>query len=262
MREKINKTHVRKDYFWTFDIETTTLITGLDKDKNPIRNAIIWSGQFYNGVDYIQTRSLKDTIKQLKIIEDENRDNPYKVACFVHNLSYEFAFIKDFFNFENVLCTSPRKIISAETDQIVFRCSYMLSNQSLEMFLKNEGVEEKYQKTTMDYQKERFPWTPLTPEEEEYCANDVIGLHKAISKRINNCHNEDINNLPLTSTGYVRKACRKAVTANKTNRFRFLKEKLDKETFEMVHAAFRGGNTHANRQYVNKVIDKTYNINP
>lgn len=250
----MERTHLRRDLFYTFDIETTTLITGIDADHNPIRNAIVWSGQFYDGVDYYQTRSLYDTIKKLKIIEDENRDNPYKIVVFVHNLSYEFQFIKDFFNFEKILCTSPRKIIAAETDQIVFRCSYFLSNMSLEKFLKNENVPEIYRKTNMDYLVERYPWTELTPEEETYCANDVIGLHIALEHRISQCHNEDINNLPLTSTGYVRKACRKAVASNKNNRYRFKREKLDKETFEMCHTAFRGGNTHANRLYVNNTL--------
>ena len=250
----MERTHLRRDVFWTFDIETTTLITGIDAKGQPIRNAILWSGQFYDGTDYIQTRSLYDTIKRLKLIEDENKDNPYKIVVFVHNLSYEFQFIKDFFNFEKVLCTSTRKIIAAETEQLVFRCSYFLSNQSLAKFLKNENVPEKYRKTNMDYLVERYPWTELTPEEEVYCANDVIGLHMALEHRISDCYNQDINNLPLTSTGYVRKACRKACASNKNNRFRFKKERLDKETFIMCHTAFRGGNTHANRLYVNKKV--------
>lgn len=249
------RTHLRRDKFYTFDIETTTIITGLDHKSNPIRNGIIWSGQFYDGVDYIQTRSLKDTIKRLKIIEDENADeSPYKIVVFVHNLSYEFQFIKDFFEFEKILCTSERKIISAETKQIVFRCSYFLSNMGLDKFLKFEGVEEEYLKSNMDYLKLRFPWTTLTEKEKIYCRNDVVGLHKAIEHRIADVANEDINNLPLTSTGYVRKACRKAVAANKNNRFRFWKEKLDLETFLMLHRAFRGGNTHANKMYANKAL--------
>ncbi len=222
----MERTHLRRDIFWTFDIETTTVITGFD-GKTPIRNAFIWSGQFYDGVDYYQARNLRDTIKRLKLIADDNKDNPYKIVIFVHNLSYEFQFIKDFFEFEKILCTSNRKIIAAETDQLVFRCSYFLSNQSLEKFLKNENVPEKYQKTNMDYLVKRYPWTKLTPKEEEYCANDVIGLHMALEHRISQCHNEDINNLPLTSTGYVRKACRKAVASNKNNRYRFKKERLD-----------------------------------
>lgn len=249
----MERTHLRRDKFWTFDIETTTLFTGFENGQ-PVRNAIIWSGQFYDGVDYIQTRNLFDTIKRLKLIEEDNKDNPYKIVVFVHNLSYEFQFIKDFFEFEKILCTSTRKIIAAETEQIVFRCSYFLSNQNLDNFLKNENVPEKYRKTNMDYLVRRFPWTELTEEEKVYCANDVIGLHIALDHRISQCHNEDINNLPLTSTGYVRKACRKAVNSNKNNRYRFKKERLDKENFLMCHSAFRGGNTHANRLYVNKVL--------
>lgn len=248
------RTHLRRDLFYTFDIETTTIITGIDEEHNPIRNAIIWSGQFYDGTDYIQTRSLKDTIKRLELIAEENKDQPYKVAIFVHNLSYEFQFIKDFFDFEKVLCTSQRKIIAAETDQLVFRCSYFLSNMSLAKFLQNENVPEEYQKTNMDYLVDRYPWTPLTEEEVKYCANDVIGLHIAINNRISHEFNKDINNLPLTSTGYVRKACRAAVNENKNNRYRFRREKLNKDQFLLCHEAFRGGNTHANKMYVNKVM--------
>lgn len=250
----MQRTHLRKDLFWTFDIETTTLITGIDGEGNPERNAIIWSGQFYDGTEYIQERSLADVVHRLELIAYENRDNPYKVAVFVHNLSYEFQFIKDFFKFEKILCTSERKIIAAETDQLVFRCSYFLSNMGLDKFLKNEGVPEEYRKTNMDYLVERYPWTPITEEEYRYCANDVIGLHIALEKRISKEHNADINNLPLTSTGYVRKACRKAVTSNKSNRYRFNRERLDRETFEMCHTAFRGGNTHGNKSFVNKVV--------
>ena len=256
----MNRTHLRRDKFYTFDIETTTIITGLDLKKNPIRNGIIWSGQFYDGIDYIQTRSLDETIKRLKIIEDDNEDeSPYKVVVFVHNLSYEFQFIKDFFEFEKILCTSERKIIAAETKQIVFRCSYFLSNMSLEKFLKFEGIEEEYLKSNMDYLKLRYPWTEITEEEKIYCRNDVVGLHKALTHRINDVANADINNLPLTSTGYVRKACRKAVASNKGNRFRFYKEKLDIETFLMLHRAFRGGNTHANKMYANKALGSKKN---
>ena len=254
----MERTHIRKDVFWTFDIETTTLVTGKLENGDPEMNAIIWSGQFYNGEEYIQERSLQDVVRRLELISYENREHPYKVAIFVHNLSYEFQFIKDFFNFTKILCTSERKIIAAETEQLVFRCSYMLSNMSLEKFLQNEGVPEEYRKTNMDYLVERYPWTELTEEEKVYCANDVIGLHYAISSRISHENNEDINNLPLTSTGYVRKACRKAVTSNRNNRYRFLRERLDLETFKMCHEAFRGGNTHGNKAFVNKtIIDKS-----
>lgn len=247
----MKKSHLRKDIFWTFDIETTTIIT--DYTDRPIREGIIWSGQFFDGTDYIQVRSLMDVIKQIQLIADDN-ETPYKTCIFVHNLAYEFQFIKDFFEWDNILCTKERNIISAETDKLCFRCSYFLSNMSLEKFLKAENVPEEYLKSKMDYNIMRFPWTELTEDEKIYCRNDVVGLHYAIQNRINNELNQNINNLPLTSTGYVRKDCRKACAESKSNRYRFFKERPDEETFLMLQEAFRGGNTHANKDKANKVI--------
>lgn len=260
MKNNPNKSHLRSDLFYTFDIETTTLITGISEDGDLERNGIIWSGQFYDGCNYDQVRSLEEVIDYLKAIEKREDDMPYKVCIFVHNLSYEFQFIKDFFHWEKILCTDARKVISAETKKLVFRCSYFLSNMSLEKFLKFEGVPEEFLKSKMDYLTERFPWTPLTDDEKVYCRNDVVGLHIAIQKRINDCYNSNINNLPLTSTGYVRKDCRKACSANPSNRYRFYREQLDYETFVMCHEAFRGGNTHANKMYANKIMKEVASI--
>lgn len=249
------RSHIYRHKYYTFDIETTTIITGKDSDNLPILNGIIWSGQFYDGCDYKQVRSLDEIIKELNLIGEEAKDYPNdKICIFVHNLSYEFAFIKDFFKWEKILCTSNRKIISAETDQLIFRCTYFLSNMSLDKFLKNENVPEEFRKTKMDYDKERYPWTPIDEEEYKYCANDVIGLHMAIKRRIEDSPSCDINNMPITSTGYVRKDCRKAVGENYRNRARFKREALSLDYFKMCHKAFRGGNTHANRRYANKIL--------
>lgn len=248
---KRNKSYLRTDIFWTFDIETTTIIT--DYTDRPIREGIIWSGQFFNGTDYIQVRSLMEVIDQIKKIADENH-TIYKTCIVVHNLSYEYEFIKDFFNWEKILCTKERNIISAETDKLCFRCSYFLSNMSLEKFLQEENVPEEYLKSKMDYNIMRFPWTELTEDEKIYCRNDVVGLHYAIQNRIDHELNQNINDLPLTSTGYVRRDCRKACAASKSNRYRFYRERPDKETFLMLQEAFRGGNTHANKDKANKVM--------
>ena len=41
----MQRTHLRRDKFWTFDIETTTVITDVIKG-NPVRQGFLWSGQF------------------------------------------------------------------------------------------------------------------------------------------------------------------------------------------------------------------------
>lgn len=253
-KKKRKRVKLRKDIFYTFDIETTTIITGLDEDSNPIRHGIIWSGQFYDGVNYTQVRTLRDTVDFLKNIEKRESDVVgQKICIFVHFLSYEFQFIKDFFQWENIVATSNRKIISAETKGLCFRCSNLLTNMNLRRFLEQEGVPEEFQKTNMDYLVDRYPWTEINESDYIYCKNDVVGLHMAVSNRIADCYNGDINNLPLTSTGYVRKDCRKAMAKNSSNRWRFVNDAMDLETFEMCHDAFRGGNTHANKMHANKV---------
>jgi len=251
-----DRSRIYKDKFYTFDIETTTIITGFDEEKNPIRNGIIWSGQFYDGIEYTQVRDLLSVIDKLKAIEEEAKDlgTGEKILVFIHNENYEFQFIKNFFKWTKILATSPHRIIAAETEFMILRCSYALSNQSLDKFLKNENVPEEYRKTNMDYLVERYPWTEITEDEYIYCKNDVVGLHLAIENRINQCFNKDVNFLPLTSTGYVRKACRTAINESKQAKARFRREKLDIDTFNKLQFAFRGGNTHANRYYVNKPL--------
>ena len=254
------KTKVTNKEFYTFDIETTTLITGVTEKNLLQRDGIIWSGQFYNGVEYTQTRDLLNTIAFLTNLNERYKEEPFKLCIYVHNLSYEFQFIKDFFKWKKLLCSNTRKIISAETEGLVFKCSYYLSNMNLRKFLENENVPEEYQKSEMDYSKRRYPWTKLTDQEYIYCKNDVVGLHLAIQNILKNTEDNDLNNIPMTSTGYVRKDCRVASKSNYRNRFRFLDERLTYEQFQFCRKAFRGGNTHANRRNANKVMIDSFSV--
>ena len=55
--------------FYTFDIETTTLITG-HKGSHIELNAIVYSGQFYDGSIYTQVRSVEQCVEQIKRINE------------------------------------------------------------------------------------------------------------------------------------------------------------------------------------------------
>ena len=115
------------------------------------------------------------------------RDNAFPnigviIPIFVHNLSYEFQFIKDFFKWNNVFCKQKHKVIYARTDSnIEFRCSFFLSNMSLQKMCENSVRCVHYKLVdTYDYKKMRTPVTPLTEEEKAYCYNDVRGLCECI----------------------------------------------------------------------------------
>ena len=55
------------------------------------------------------------------------------IMMYVHNLSYEFSFLKGIYSFtpEEVFCIQPRKVLKCEMlDHIEFRCSYLLTSES------------------------------------------------------------------------------------------------------------------------------------
>ena len=66
---------------------------------------------------------------------------------------------------------------------------------------------------------------------------------------------DNLAEIPLTSTGYVRRDYRNAMKKNSKNRDNFLKTQLSPELYTECKLAFRGGDTHANRYHVNKILE-------
>lgn len=116
----------------TFDIETTT-ISNVEK---PYAFMYIW--QFCLDGKVVIGRTWKEfnlfideLINALGLEEDK------KLVIYVHNLSYEFEFIRDFLEFKDVFATAKRKVLKASTNELEFRCSYYLSNMNLAKFISN-----------------------------------------------------------------------------------------------------------------------------
>ena len=132
-----------------------------------------------------------------------------------------------------------------------FRCSYVLTNMSLREFLRKMNIE--HQKTELDYAQRRFPWTPLTDKELEYCIIDVLGLYEALRKMLK-ADGNTIADVPLTSTGYVRTDFKRAMRQGG-----FLPMVHDcapsYDVYLALRRAFRGGNTHANRCYTGVILE-------
>lgn len=180
-------------------------------------------------------------------------NNARKLVIYVHNLAYEFQFFRRFFNITKVLARKKRVPMKVETNGCIeYRCSYILSNMSLEKFCENSrNVEHIKNVGKYDYKKIRTPKTPLTIDEASYCYNDVRGLCECIADKLTE---DTIPTIPLTSTGYVRRDCKNAVLANKKNKKKQQLCKISVEVYAMLKEAFRGGNTHANALYVDQII--------
>lgn len=225
-----------------FDIETTRLT-----DDNAIM--YIWQcGLYVDGEYFITYGRTWEEWTQLQDAINKHLGT-VKIVCMVHNLSYEFQFLAGLYDIQDVFCLQARKILTASCGCIEYRCSYIWTNKSLDMFLRDmEVAHTKKSGADYDYNKKRYPWTDMTADEIEYCQNDVIGLLEATVKKLDKDH-DTVYTMPRTSTGYVRRDTRKALSNVAIG---YLKPTV--EVYEKLRLAFRGGNTHANRLYVGKIL--------
>ena len=178
-----------------------------------------------------------------------------RLIVYVHNLAFEFQFIRKYFNFVKVFAIENRKPIYAITDQgIEFRCSYLLSGYSLATLADNlKEYEIKKLVGDLDYDLIRHDKTPLSPQEWDYCLNDVKIVCAYIMELIERYGS--IANLPITKTGFVRKYCRGECLANPAYRWEMRALTLEADEYLQLKRAFQGGFTHANPFYSGRVVD-------
>lgn len=217
--------------------------------------AFMYHWQFCFEDQVVFGRTWKEFQELLRALEvNLNLSLKNRIVVFCHNLSFEWQFMRRFVDYEEGFFTErykPLKIVLKSG--IEFRCSQMLSNMSLAKFCENEKgvIHYKLSGDDYDYTKLRTPTTPMTEYEEGYCYNDVRGLCECIQSRFSEYN---IAHIPFTSTGYVRMDARNAMRTNFKNRVQFKDMALNAFLYQMCRDAFRGGDTHANRKYVNKTL--------
>lgn len=240
------------DVICAFDIETSNL---MDIEQN-----IMYIWQLQIGPDYtIIGRTWEEFFSLLERIKEHLHDR--WLVIYDHNLSYEIQYLKGLYAFENdeVFCTDSRKVLKCTMfDCFEFRCSYYLTNMSLDAFLKQMHVENlKLSGAEFDYSKIRYPWTELTNAELQYCINDVKGLVQALTRYLK-ANGDDLQTIPLTSTGFVRRDVKNAMQEYNHQQ---LKDMLpNTKVYKLLRAAFRGGNTLANRWYTGDIIEDVKSV--
>ena len=236
-----------------FDIETT-LIDSVEQSV-----MYIWQWQF--GEDYTVIgrtwEEFLDLQKRIKAVLPEDR----WLVVYVHNLSYEFQFLKGIYSFypDDVFAVASRKVVKADMwGCFEFRCSYKLTNMSLKQFTSKMMVKhQKLSGDEFDYGVKRYPWTELTDEELEYCINDVLGLVEAVNALMAR-DGDTLQTIPLTSTGYVRRNAKRALKDGSVHHNFVYSILPDIETYRALREAFRGGNTHANRYYAGDIVENVH----
>lgn len=233
----------------TFDIETSKI----PKDNDGHYEAFMYIWQICIEGNVVFGRRWEELQEFMeKVVNAYKLSEGERVVVYVHNLSFEFQFIQDYFKFTDVFAMASRSILTAKTAHLEFRCSYKLSNMSLAKFIENtpntlhyKGVDD------LDYESVRTPDTQLTEVEYGYCFNDVKGLYECVMELLKE---DNIATIPLTSTGYVRRDCRKAMSKNKNNRKMFLRSRLTLLQYKLLRECFRGGNTASDRYLTNLIL--------
>lgn len=263
-RRRSQNKHRILNVFTAFDIETSTIWLNDDHTQYDVHSFMyVW--QFQLEEYTIKGRTWKEYFDWLAILQEaigkirsDNglSDNPLLVI-WVHNLAYEWTFLSGLYPFRNdeIFFRDVRKPIYCRMfDTFEYRCSYIQSNLSLAALCKQTGVKQKLSGQTFDYNKIRFPWTPLSEFEEEYTTVDVESLVAAMKYRVSK-GGDNLQTVPLTSTGYVRRECKEALK----DHYLDLRElKPGEKEYRLLRKAFRGGNTHANRYYVNQIVSDVY----
>lgn len=235
-----------------FDIETTLL--------EDIEQSVMYIWQWQFGEDYTVIGRTWDEFLDLQKRVRNSIPADHWLVIYVHNLSYEFQFLKGIYQFtpDDIFAVSSRKLIKCDMwGCFEFRCSYKLTNMSLKQFTTRMKVEHtKLSGEEYDYSVKRYPWTELTDEELEYCVNDVLGLVEAVN-RLMERDGDTLQTIPLTSTGYVRRNAKRAMREGIHHNY--VHSILpDYETYKALREAFRGGNTHANRYYAGDIVENVH----
>ena len=244
------------DIVSTFDTETSKSPSG------DFAFIILW--QFYiNGVVYYgrTVEQLQDFCKTL--------NNALKVdlIVYVHNLGYEWQFLRKYFEWDKVFAGDYREIYYCQTGHLLFKDSLKLSGQSLAKTCKGQAIEKAV--GDWDYNQIRTHLTQLTELEKYYAENDCLCLAEYIEgmKR----RYKHIKQIPLTKTGitrnnyreYIREQCKELDNGGSGKRkdgynyyYRhYIKNAVpDLDTFYTLRKAYWGGFTHASLLNVGKTL--------
>lgn len=236
----------------SFDIETSLLHINDDE------YAIMYIWMFDIDAKYQIVGRTWEEYQRLTAAINEFCGDRLKLVAYVHNLSYEFSFLQGIYKFrtEDVFAVKSHKVLKATAGCIEYRCNYLRTNMSLAKWLDKLPVEHKKKVGYLDYNIVRYPWTPLTAHEMEYCLNDVIGMTEGIKVDMEN-NNDTLITIPLTSTGYLRRLVKASMRNYSYHRLQGTIPPL--EVYRFLRRAFEGGDTHANRHFAGRIIENVEN---
>ena len=256
------------DNLFCFDIETTSVFITPDgkpmlydydlpesfyKDCEKVGIMYHWQFgiEYDEGMHVIAGRTWEEFID---FISELNEHFPHNKICWCHNFGMEFHFLLNVLAFDDVFARRPHKVLTADTGNLHFRCSYFLVNKSLAKWAETRNLSVKKLVGDLDYNAVmRTPLTPLTDAEKNYMKNDILVMFEGL--KLYRDKYKNVYRIPLTQTGEIR-----LVLQEKTSKEYALKEmnkKLippTKSDYDFYMLAFGGGDVHANQFYADRLL--------
>lgn len=201
-------------------------------------------------------RSTQDLYEFFKTLNDRLDG---VLVIFIHNIKYEFQFLRNIFTDIDMFARKNRSPIKFRWRNLEFRCSYLLTRLSLDTWGKEKNLPIKKMTGDFDYTVLRTPLTPLTITERDYGYNDVLtmwtGLMEYKERYIH------VYSIPLTQTGCIRKTVQKVLKDDYQHKKRVSEmTDISFDAYQLLLAAFMGGYTHANIIFANRVIENLWDF--
>ena len=205
------------------------------------------NSQVYYGRTWIEFKEF------LEMVFSGSED--FKKVIFIHNLAFEFEYLKSVITFDEVyarLKGKPMKAISNKLN-LEFRCSYMMSNCSLARLADLYKLPVKKLVGNLDYSLLRHSKTYLSDEELSYCENDCLVVYEYIKYELKTY--SDVYHIPITSTGHVRRELKELTRTDYGYKAKVRKSvNTDGHIYNLLISAFAGGYTHANFLFTDEII--------
>ena len=252
---------------YTFDIETTSYLVLDGKQLSSTEYLNLTKDEReraeYRTCMYIWMLGINDTVyygrywDELKMFLSEiNTNVPERKIIFVHNLAFEFQFLKSQFHFQEVTARKSHKVMTAlmKDYNILFKCSLIMSNCALQYLPELYKLPVKKLVGDLDYSLIRHNETKLTEQELGYCENDCLVVYHYILYELTTY--ERVDKIPTTSTGHVRRELQKLVI-NDLGYKRLVRKAINTDpiVFNRLTSCFSGGYTHSNWIYTDDILN-------
>lgn len=254
------------------DTETSRII-----ENGKAKYGWIYQWAFVYGKVIVYGRTPSELVSSVKKVVDVNYDKyinrvneknrhkyngtgeEYRLLLFIHNAPYDWEYLRKFFDLEFGKCKffadRPHKVFCIDYPDyhLTIRCTYKLSNKSLDKWSKDLQTEHRKLVDTVDYDLIRYQDSSLSREDWCYQFNDVIVLKECLEKQLE-LYNDSLVTLPLTSTKYTRRLIENKYKENPENAIEFKKTRINAELYTIARRAFMGGISHGNFEYYGVTI--------